>query len=88
MFAGTCLKGCNAIYFGEKLDFLFEFLPMVAFAASLFIYMIILIFMKWSINWNSRMLSATCIDPASSGWGSSDYDGKWIQCDGSGGTFA
>jgi len=84
MFAGTCLKGCNAIYFGEKLDFLFEFLPMVAFASSLFVYMIVLIIMKWCINWNSRMLSATCIDPGSSGWGSSDYDGQWVQCDGSG----
>jgi V-type H+-transporting ATPase subunit a len=87
MFAGTCLKGCNAIYFGEKLDFFFEFLPMVAFAASLFVYMIILIVMKWCINWNSRMLSATCLDPAGDGWGSSDYDGTWVECDGSGGKF-
>ena len=38
MFMGTCLKGANALYFGEKLDFFFEFLPMVAFAASLFVY--------------------------------------------------
>ncbi|EED92420.1 v-type h-atpase [Thalassiosira pseudonana CCMP1335] len=59
MFSGTCLKGINAIYFGKRLDFLFEFLPMVAFACSLFVYMVVLIFMKWSINWNSRMLSAT-----------------------------
>jgi len=84
MFAGTCLKGLNAIYFGEKLDFLFEFLPMVAFASSLFVYMVVLIFMKWTINWNSRMLSATCIDPASDGWGSSDYDGVWGDCQGTG----
>lgn len=38
MFAGTCLKGLNAIYFHEPLDFMFEFVPMVVFAASLFIY--------------------------------------------------
>jgi V-type H+-transporting ATPase subunit a len=38
MFAGTCLKGLNAVYFQEPLDFLFEFIPMVVFAASLFIY--------------------------------------------------
>ena len=73
MFSGTCLKGINAIYFGKRLDFLFEFLPMVAFASSLFVYMVILIFMKWSINWNSRMLSATCLDPNSARWGSADY---------------
>lgn len=84
MFAGTCLKGLNAIYFGEKLDFFFEFIPMVVFAASLFIYMIFLIFLKWSINWNSRMLSATCLDPDGDGWGSSDYVGEWVVCDQSG----
>jgi V-type H+-transporting ATPase subunit a len=84
MFMGTCLKGLNAIYFGEKWDFIFEFLPMVAFACSLFVYMIVLIFMKWSINWNSRMLSATCLDPQGDSWGSSDYIGEWIQCDGNG----
>ena len=84
MFAGTCLKGINAIYFGEKLDFFFEFLPMVAFASSLFVYMIVLIFMKWTINWNSRMLSATCLDPAGDGWESVDYLGEWLVCDQSG----
>lgn len=84
MFAGTCLKGANAIYFGEKLDFLFEFLPMVVFATSLFVYMVYMIFLKWAINWNSRMLSATCLDPAGDGWGSADYDGVWTVCDQSG----
>ena len=80
MFMGTCLKGINAIFFKQTLDFLFEFLPMVAFAGSLFIYMVVLIFMKWSINWNSRMLSSTCLDPTSAGWGSSDYEGVWKVC--------
>jgi len=83
MFAGTCLKGLNAIFFKEHLDFLFEFLPMVAFAASLFLYMIVLIVMKWSINWESRMLSSTCIDLAgenAGSWGSDAYDGDWGNC--------
>ncbi|KAL7580115.1 hypothetical protein ACA910_012875 [Epithemia clementina (nom. ined.)] len=80
MFSGTCLKGLNAVYFNEPLDFLYEFLPMVVFAASMFIYMVFLIFLKWSINWNSRMLSATCIDPYSDTWGSADYDGEWENC--------
>jgi V-type H+-transporting ATPase subunit a len=82
MFCGTCLRGMNALYFGKKLDFMYEFVPMVSFASSLFVYMVVLIFLKWSINWNSRMLSATCLDPASEGWGSSDYDGEWKQCGG------
>jgi V-type H+-transporting ATPase subunit a len=66
---------------------------MVCFAVSLFMYMVVLIFMKWSINWNSRMLSATCIDPASDGWGSEDYQetvngqtGVWVECNGGDGT--
>lgn len=81
MFGGTMLKGANAIFFGERYDFLFEFLPMVAFACSLFVYMVVLIFMKWSINWNSRMLSATCISQDDGIWGSSAYDGQWVKCD-------
>ena len=44
MFGGTLLKGVNAIYFGETYDFLFEFLPMICFASSLFVYMVVLIF--------------------------------------------
>jgi len=80
MFMGTCLKGLNAIYFNKKLDLYFEFVPMVLFAASLFIYMVILIFYKWSIDWNSRMLSATCLSPNSDTWGSSAYNGEWAQC--------
>jgi len=91
MFTGTCLKGINAVYFGKRLDFMFEFLPMLAFASSLFVYMVVLIFMKWSINWNSRMLSSTCLDPDSEGWGSGDYQetvdgqtGVWADCDGGG----
>jgi len=86
MFMGTCLKGLNAIYFQERLDLLFEFIPMVVFAASLFLYMVFLIFFKWSTDWNSRMLSATCLDPDGDGWGSPDYTGgEWILCDQSAG---
>jgi len=52
---------------------------MVAFSSSLFVYMVVLIFMKWTIDWNMRMLSATCIDPQSDEW-----DGEWTKCDGDG----
>lgn len=79
MFMGTCLRGLNAIYFGEKIDLYFEVVPMMVFSASLFIYMIVLIFMKWSINWNERMLFATCFDPTGDEW---HID--WTICDQSG----
>jgi len=81
MFLGTLLKGSNAIYFRQKLDFFFEVLPMLAFACSLFVYMVFLIFYKWSINWHSRMMSATCFDPDGEYWGNSDYEGDWTMCD-------
>jgi len=84
MFSGTCLRGANAVYFGSTVDFLYEFIPMVVFAASLFVYMVFLIFYKWMINWDSRMLSATCLDPDGDSWGSSHYEGEWNVCDGSG----
>jgi len=80
MFMGTLLKGMNAIYFNEKLELFFEVLPMIVFAASLFLYMVFLIFYKWSIDWNSRMLSATCLDPSGDGWESTDYQGEWVNC--------
>jgi len=76
MFCGTILKGVNAVYFGEKLDLYFEVVPMIVFASSLFIYMVVLIFMKWSIDWNDRMLSATCFDPEGGYW-----DADWTVCD-------
>lgn len=84
MFVGTCLKGLNSIYFNKKIDLYFEVVPMILFAASLFIYMVFLIFFKWSVDWNSRMASATCYDPAGGLWGSSVYKGDWVKCDGSG----
>jgi len=79
MFAGTILKGMNAVYFNEKLDLIWEVFPMIVFASSLFLYMVFLIFLKWSINWEDRMLSATCFDPAGDEWQS-----DWVMCDGTG----
>ncbi|EJK61661.1 hypothetical protein THAOC_17807, partial [Thalassiosira oceanica] len=33
---------------------------------------------------NSRMLSATCLDPNDAGLGSPDYVGEWAECAGGG----
>lgn len=48
MFSGTCLRGANAVYFGSTVDFLYEFIPMVVFAASLFVYMV---FRKYCLHY-------------------------------------
>jgi len=76
MCFGIALRGMNAVFFNEQLDLKYEFFPMVAFAASLFVYMVILIFMKWTIDWNHRMSLATCYDPTGDEWQS-----DWILCD-------
>lgn len=60
MIFGVCLKGINALYFRSYLDFFCEFLPMIIFAVGFFGYMIILIFIKWSINWDERMALGSC----------------------------
>ena len=76
---------------GQVLKRFLDILP-YAFACSLFLgYTVVLNYMKWSINWNSRMLSATCVDPDSDAWGSVDYQetinghtGVWVDCGGGG----
>jgi V-type H+-transporting ATPase subunit a len=60
MIFGIILRGVNAYYFRSNLDLLCEFLPMILFALALFGYMVILIFVKWSINWDHRMALGTC----------------------------
>uniref|UniRef100_A0A7S2RLT6 V-type proton ATPase subunit a n=1 Tax=Rhizochromulina marina TaxID=1034831 RepID=A0A7S2RLT6_9STRA len=60
MTLGIFLKGLNALYFKENLDFYLEFIPMIIFDMAFFGYMVLLIFMKWSIDWNQRMYMATC----------------------------
>lgn len=60
MTFGILLRGVNAWYFRSYLDLFCEFFPMILFAISLFGYMVILIFVKWSINWDHRMALGTC----------------------------
>ena len=64
MTLGICLRGANAVYFNEPIDLVCEFAPQMLFNLSLFGYMIILIFTKWTIDWDARMLLATCADDA------------------------
>jgi len=75
MFMGTMLRGLNALFFNEPLDLKYEVYPMIVFAVSLFVYMVLIIFMKWSIDWNYRMSLATCYDPTGSEW-----QADWTVC--------
>jgi V-type H+-transporting ATPase subunit a len=61
MTIGIVLRGINSYYTGGYgLDFYAEFVPMIIFDIGLFGYMILLIFTKWSINWNDRMALGSC----------------------------
>lgn len=60
MTIGICLRGINSLYFRNYLEFYTEFLPMIIFAMSLFGYMVVLIFVKWSIDWQERMALGSC----------------------------
>ena len=46
------MKGLNHFYFNEKLAFIFEFIPLFVLFVSIFGYTILLVFIKWSIDWS------------------------------------
>ena len=60
MCVGVALKGFNASYYNDKVGLWLEVAPMVVFAFGMFGYMIVLIFIKWTINWEARMWQGTC----------------------------
>ena len=60
MTAGIVHKGLNCIYFARRIDFWCEFVPQILFCLSLFGYLVVLIFLKWAINWEQRMALGTC----------------------------
>lgn len=51
MILGIFAKGSNAIYFKQKLVFIFEFIPQIIFMVVFFGYMDFLIIYKWLKNW-------------------------------------
>ena len=51
MMFGIVLRGMNAIYFKKPLDFIFDFIPQIIFMTVLFFYLVIMIFIKWSVDW-------------------------------------
>ena len=60
MTMGIVLKGVNALYFNSMVDFFCEFVPMLLFDVGFFGYMVVLIFIKWNINWEARMQKGSC----------------------------
>jgi V-type H+-transporting ATPase subunit a len=61
MTGGIILRGMNAVYFKSSIDFFFEFIPQLIFMLALFGYMIIMIFIKWNIDWTDQTNMAPSI---------------------------
>lgn len=53
MSMGIFIKATNAIYFGNKLEFFFEFIPQIILLWALFGFMDVLIVSKWLIDWEN-----------------------------------
>ena len=54
MTLGIVLKGTNLIYFGRKIDFVFEFIPQLVILLALFGYMDFLIIVKWLTDFTGK----------------------------------
>jgi len=54
MTVGILLKGLNTIYFGEVINFIFEFIPQLLFMSCTFGYMCFCIVIKWLTDWSTR----------------------------------
>ena len=61
MTFGILLKALNTIHEQKPLDFFFDFIPQIIFMIFTFGYMIILIFLKWAIDWSPDYFLAPSI---------------------------
>lgn len=52
MSIGILCKGSNNIYYGQYIDFFFEFIPQIVVMLALFGYMDYMIIIKWLTDWN------------------------------------
>jgi V-type H+-transporting ATPase subunit a len=65
MVMGICMSYYNATFHRKPLDVWYVFVPQMVFMNAIFGYLVILILMKWSINWDSPTCRAdpNCIAP-------------------------
>ena len=61
MLFGLILKGINCIYFKNYLDLFFVFFPQFIFMFILFGYLILMIYIKWTTDWNNDPSKAPSI---------------------------
>ncbi|RHW72560.1 vacuolar proton translocating ATPase subunit A [Trypanosoma brucei equiperdum] len=58
MVAGVILSLMNHIYFGDRIQIWFRFVPEIVFLLCTFGYMCVLIIIKWCTNWDQRTSEA------------------------------
>lgn len=61
MILGILVKGTNCIFFCNAIDFIFEFIPQLAFMLSTFGYMSLLIIVKWNNDYTADTSKAPSI---------------------------
>ena len=61
MSLGIFMKALNALHFGKKLDFYFEFIPQIVLLWCIFGYMITLIIVKWLIYYEDTSVAPSII---------------------------
>ena len=61
MILGLFLKGINAIYFVDYIDFFFEFIPQLIFMCLLFGYMCLMVYIKRGTDWSDDTSKAPSI---------------------------
>jgi V-type H+-transporting ATPase subunit a len=52
MCFGVVISYCNARYFKSKIDVYFQFIPQILFLGGLFGYLVLIIIIKWCIDWS------------------------------------
>eukprot|EP00286_Rhodomonas_abbreviata_P027937 CAMPEP_0181303760 /NCGR_PEP_ID=MMETSP1101-20121128/8742_1 /TAXON_ID=46948 /ORGANISM="Rhodomonas abbreviata, Strain Caron Lab Isolate" /LENGTH=958 /DNA_ID=CAMNT_0023409379 /DNA_START=207 /DNA_END=3083 /DNA_ORIENTATION=- len=56
MVAGVCCKLMNTLYFKDDLTMYFVYIPEMIFINSIFGYLVLLILIKWTTNWDTMFI--------------------------------
>jgi hypothetical protein len=56
MVAGVCCKLMNCIHFKDMLTLYFVYIPEMIFINSIFGYLVVLILVKWTTNWDATYI--------------------------------
>ena len=61
MISGLCFKGLNCIYLQEYIEFFCVFIPQFIFMFTVYGYLILMIYIKWTTDWSTDINKAPSI---------------------------